>query len=161
MMDANLARRTDAVDAGTLAGALDTERGLLAELGGILRRQRQGLATDDIDAVDASVFSTNRVIHTLGEARRRRRVVLGILGGNADARLDELERVLGPEMTPAVIVARERLWTEAAVVAREIDVNRRVLRHVMHDRNRRREVSAGTPAGPHRNPNSSPVPPGR
>src|SRR3990172_1616109 len=124
MMGAKAARRTDTVDAGTLAGALDTERGLLAELGGILRRQRQGVATDDVDAVDASVFSANRVIHTLGEARRRRRAVLGILGGNANAPLEELERVLGPEMTPEVIVARERLWTEAAGVAREIEVNR-------------------------------------
>jgi len=137
MMGAKAARRTDTVDAGTLASALDTERGLLAELGGILRRQRQGVATDDVDAVDASVFSASRVIHTLGEARRRRRAVLGILGGTADAPLEELERVLGPGMRPEVIVARERLWTEAAGVAREIEVNRRVLRHVMHDRNRR------------------------
>jgi hypothetical protein len=136
MMDSSAVRVSDAVDAGMLAGALDMERGLLAELGGILRRQREGVAIDDIDVVDASVFAANRVIHTLGEARRRRRAILGILGGNADTPLEELEQALGPEMTPEVIVARERLWTEAAGVAREIEVNRRVLRHVMQDRQR-------------------------
>lgn len=136
MMNNGTICATDPVDAGTLAGALDMERGLLADLGGILRRQREGVATDDVDVVDASVFSANRVIHTLGEARRRRRAILGIIGGSADTPLEELEQVLGPEMTPAVIVARERLWTEAAGVAREIEVNRRVLRHVMQDRSR-------------------------
>jgi hypothetical protein len=136
MMVPGTLRDADTVDAGTLAGALDMERGLLAELGGILRRQREGVAADDIDVVDASVFSANRVIRTLGEARRRRRAILGILGGSADTPLEELEQVLGPGMTPEVIVARERLWTEAEGVTREMERNRRVLRHVMQDRNR-------------------------
>lgn len=119
------------VDAHRLAEALDTERRLLAELASVLHRLREGVAVQDFDLVHASTMSANRVIHTLGEARRLRRLILRILGGLDDEPLIELERVLGPEMTPEVVVARERLWTEEESVGNEIAANRRVWRHVL------------------------------
>lgn len=145
MIEGNRSYGAEAVDASMLAGALDAERGLLAELGGLLRLQREGVAMADIDAVDASVISANRLIHTLHEARRRRDAILAILGGGAGTPLEELELVLGPEMSPDLIVARERLWTETAGVAREVEVNRRVLRHIMRHRDRPDYASAVPP----------------
>jgi hypothetical protein len=119
------------VGTDALAAALNREHGLLAELNGILRRQREGLAVDDLDVVDTCVLGANRVIRTLAEARRCRGAVLEGLGGSGGTPLEDLEGTLRGGVTPDVIVAREKLWAEAAGVDHEIERNRRVLRHVL------------------------------
>ena len=121
---------------GTLADALDRERRLLGELAAVLRRQREGVATEDVQAVDDSVFAAYRVMRTIEEARRRRRAVIGLLAGVADTPIRELEAALGPRMTPAVAAARDGLELTARSVAREIAINREVLRQAIETRGR-------------------------
>src|SRR5690242_5899551 len=52
-----------------LLDALRSERKLLDELVSTLRRQRSAVGTDDLQAVDDSVFATHRILATLGQAR--------------------------------------------------------------------------------------------
>ena len=49
-----------AVDA--LANAVTTEIRLLEDLIGIMRRQREAVAVDDLSSVDDSVFATHRIL---------------------------------------------------------------------------------------------------
>lgn len=116
---------------GDLVAALETECRLLGELAEVLRSQREGVAGDDVERVDASVFAANRVLRTLEEARRYRRTVLDLLVGARDAALDDLEAALGRPVTHTLADARDRLKLQARRVAREIEINRRVLRGAM------------------------------
>jgi hypothetical protein len=70
--------------ASGLTDAFEVECRLLGELAGLLRRQREGVATDDVTVVDESVFAANRVLPTLEEARRRRRTLLQLVAGAQD-----------------------------------------------------------------------------
>ena len=110
-----------------LLDALETERRLLDELSRVLRRQREGVSRDDLAMLDESMYSAQRVLLTLQQARRRRRTLLGILGGREDCSLGELEFVLGPSTTPAVRTARDELVSTAQRLQKELDVNRRVI----------------------------------
>lgn len=118
-------------DADALVAAFETEHRLLGDLAGVLRRQREGVATDDVAMVDESVFAANRVMRTLDEARRRRRTLLGMLTGAQDTALEDLELALGRLMTDDLAKVRDRLRIQARAVAREIEINRRVLRGAM------------------------------
>lgn len=114
-----------------LVAALEAECRLLGELAEVLRSQREGVAGDDVERVDASVFAANRVIRTLEEARRYRRTLLDVLVGSHDAALEDLEAALGRSVSAALAAARDRLKLQARRVAREIEINRRVLRGAM------------------------------
>ena len=110
-----------------LADALGTERRLLTELSRVLRRQREGISTDDLAVLDESVYSAQRVLLTLQQARRRRRTLMSLLCGDEDTPLIELELALGPDVTPYLCLARDELMAAARELARELDVNRRVI----------------------------------
>lgn len=110
-----------------LTDALDTERRLLDQMAQVLRRQREGISTDDLAVLDESVYSAQRVLLTLQQARRRRRTLMTLLGGAEDTPLDELEAALGPGVTPSLSIARDRLLEAAERLARELEVNRRVI----------------------------------
>jgi hypothetical protein len=140
--------RVDTIDAATLAEALDTECRLLGDLRSVLQRQREGIASDDADAVDQSVVAANRVMRTLDEARKKRRTVVGILAAAEDTPLDELDDVLGPRMTQQLANARARLHDQAKIVARDIEVNRRILRAAMDHGARFMQALCGVPAQP-------------
>lgn len=114
-------------ETGALLDALQTETRLLLNLLQILRSQRNGVAQDDLQAVDDSVYSAQRVLLTLAEARRRRRSLMQIVGGAEDGNLDDLERALGPLMDDEMREARNELTAAARLVAAELDINRRVL----------------------------------
>lgn len=123
-------------DARGLAEAFETECRLLGELATVLRKQREGVASDDVAVVDESVFAANRVMRTLDEARKRRRTLLEIIAGAQDASLEDLELTLGRHMTPGLANVRDRLRLQAKTVAREIEINRRVLRGAMEQGDR-------------------------
>jgi hypothetical protein len=110
-----------------LAAAFDDEARLLRQLGDVLRLQRTGVARDDLGQVERSVYDAQRVLVTLGEARRRRMSLLGILVGARDAPLDELDQVLGPAMSDRLRGARDELRRVARGLSAELVVNRRVL----------------------------------
>ncbi len=110
-----------------LADAFETERWLLDELVGVLERQRDGLATNDMAVLDESVYSAQRVFLTLQQARRRRRTLLEIVAGQAEVRLADLEQTLGHDMTPQLGEARDDLLRSAQRLQREVNVNRRVI----------------------------------
>ncbi|HEX7049131.1 MAG TPA: flagellar export chaperone FlgN [Longimicrobiales bacterium] len=112
----------------TLEAAIRTELRLLDELGQILRAQREGVAADDVQRVDESIFAAHRVLQTIGEARRSRRTLLMILGGRDDITLDELDAALGPRMTDALRDARDELQRKALALSDEVSLNRHVLR---------------------------------
>ena len=118
-------RAADPRDVDALASALEGEARLLESLAETLRNQRAGVANDDVQLVDESVYGAWRVMRTLEEARRRR--------------ITLTERVLGVDVAPSewltefgpipslIGVPRERLLAVAETVAREIEINRRVL----------------------------------
>lgn len=138
----------DAVSPATLADAMENECKLLAELAGVLRRQREGVARDDAAGVDDSVVAAHRVMHTLSEARARRRALLGVLVAAEDVPLDELDVALGARMTIQLTTARKRLQDEARVVAREIEINRRVLSGALEQGDRFLQALCGAATAP-------------
>jgi hypothetical protein len=115
-----------AVDA--LASAITTEIRLLEDLIGIMRRQREAVAVDDLSSVDDSVFATHRILVTLGEARRQRRSLCRFLAGTEDLALRLLDDVLGDRMTDSLRFARDGLRAVALTLSREVEMNRQVLR---------------------------------
>jgi hypothetical protein len=114
-----------------LANALRSEARLLADLVGVMRRQREAVAEDDLDAVDESVFATHRVLNTLGEARRRRRSVNSLLGESNDLSISALDEFFGGNLPDEVRDAAETLTDIARTLQREVDMNRRVLRQAI------------------------------
>jgi hypothetical protein len=144
------ALRAGAASASSLAALVDahhSERRLLDDLVSIMQRQRSAVATDDLQGVDDSVFATHRVLVTLGEARRRRRTLNTMLAGSEEVGARELADAFGGHVPVALQEARDALRTAAAALAREVDVNRRVLREALAsgDEYMRRLVGAGEP----------------
>ncbi len=127
------ARRETAVE--VLSDVLGTERRLLEELMHVMQKQRAAVADDDLQALDDSVFATYRVLATLGEARRRRKSVNRLLGGEEDMNVNDLEDILGDRATPAVIDARNALQDAAVSLSREVDINKQVLKSAMDNGN--------------------------
>ncbi len=126
-------RRETAVE--VLSDVLGTERRLLEELMLVMQKQRAAVAADDLQALDDSVFATYRVLATLGEARRRRKSVNRLLGGEEDMNVNDLEEILGDRATPTVIDARNALQDAAVSLSREVDINKQVLRTAMDNGN--------------------------
>ena len=126
-------RRESAVE--VLSDVLGTERKLLEELMHVMRKQRAAVETDDLQALDDSVFATYRVLATLGEARRRRKSVNRLLGGAEDMNVNDLEEILGDRATREVIDARNALQQAAGQLSHEVDINKQVLRLAMDNGN--------------------------
>lgn len=122
-----------AVDA--LASAVTTEIRLLEDLIGIMRKQREAVAVDDLSTVDDSVFATHRILVTLGEARRQRRSLCRFLAGTEDLALRLLDDVLGDRMTDSLRFARDGLRAVALTLSREVELNRQVLRGALSSGN--------------------------
>lgn len=114
-----------------LVDALVSEKRLIEELNTIMLRQREAVAADDLQSVDDSVYSVQRVLFTLGEARKRRRAINERLGFEADIPLRELLESLGARATDTLRTAREGLQTAARALSREVSVNRQVLREAL------------------------------
>jgi hypothetical protein len=120
-----------AVARDRMIDALGSERRLIEELIGLMRRQRAAVGADDLQGVEETVYSMQRVLHTLGEARRRRRALNVRFGHAEDLNLRDLETALGPGFSPRVHEAREELQNAAQTLSGEVAVNRRVLREAL------------------------------
>lgn len=119
------------VTASALCTVLATETRLLNELIAIMQRQRDGASRGDLAAVDDSVFATQRVLHTLAEARRRRHAIYRMLGAPDDAGARALAATLGAALAPDLAQALETLMTAARELAQHVDVNRAALRQAL------------------------------
>ncbi|MDH5758213.1 MAG: flagellar protein FlgN [Gemmatimonadota bacterium] len=111
----------------TLAEAFGSETRLLRELERVLERQRTAVGQDDLGSVDDSVYAAQRILLTLAQAKRRRKSLLHLMVGNEELPLAELDTALGMGMTESVRRARDELHEAAQTLARELDLNRRVL----------------------------------
>jgi hypothetical protein len=114
-----------------LTSAVASEVRLLEDLIGIMRRQRNAVASDDLQGVDDSVFATHRVLVTLAEARRRRRALNQLVAGTEDVPLRSIEEHLGERMTDELRFARDGLHAAALTLSKEVETNRHVLREAI------------------------------
>lgn len=114
-----------------LADAMQSERRLIDELIAIMKQQREAVATDDLQSVDDSVFAVQRVLHTLGEARKRRRSLNVRFGQAEDAPLRDVLESLGPYANDGLHASRESLQDAARTLAREVSTNRQILREAL------------------------------
>jgi len=132
----------------TLAETLRAEARLLEDLVSIMSRQRDAVSHDDIDALDDTVFSTHRVLVTLGEARRRRRSLNALLGGSDDLSLSALDELFSRNVPAEIRTAAGRLTDTAKLLQREVEINRRVLRVAIEAGDRLVRVLMGSPLTP-------------
>jgi hypothetical protein len=132
----------------SLVDAFSTERRLLEELIAVMRRQRDAVGGDDLQGVDDTVFATHRVLVTLAESRRRRRTLNTLIGYSEDLGIHALDEALGPRMTPALRVARDELHGAARTLAREVSLNRRILREALACGDAFARALAGAEASP-------------
>jgi len=119
------------VTASALCNVLASETRLLNELIAILQRQREAASRGDYAIVDDSVFATQRVLHTLTEARRRRRAIYRMLGAPEDAGARALAATLGAAIAPDLAQALETLMTAAGELAQHVEANRAALRKTL------------------------------
>lgn len=131
-----------------LHDALISERKLLDDLIGQMRRQRAAVAADDIEGVDESTFATHRILATLGQARTRRRQLNILLGGSEDCTLRELEDMLGDQVDTRLRDARLRLTQAADLLTREVGMNRKLLREALTHTDQHVRTLVGAPAQP-------------
>lgn len=117
--------------ADRLADTLRSEAVLLTELSATMQRQRDAVACDDLDGIDESVFAAHRVLTTLAETRRRRRLLAELLGETGDLSLSALERYFGGAPPANVRAATDELSEAARNLQRHGELNRRVLRRAI------------------------------
>lgn len=128
-----------------LYDALVSERKLLDELIAQMRRQRSAVGSDDIDSVDDSTFATHRVLATLGQARTRRRQLNLLISGNQDTTLRQIEEMLGANVDGRLRDARQRLQHSADILAREVGMNRKLLREAITSNDQHVRTLVGAP----------------
>jgi hypothetical protein len=114
-----------------LVDALHTERRLVEELTAVMLRQRACVAAEDLQGVEDSVFAVQRILFTLGEARKRRRQINVRLGQDEDTALHTLVEALGARASEALVLSRASLQESARALAREVATNRQVLREAL------------------------------
>lgn len=144
-VDASLVNAASTIAA--LADSLRSESKLLGDLAGIMRRQRESVAHDDLQGVDDSVFSTHRVLVTLQEARRRRRTLNHVLGEGDDLSVVALQEFFNGELPPNVAEAATALRESALALQQEVTVNRRVLREAISAGDREVQMLVGAATG--------------
>lgn len=114
-----------------LTDVLRVECRLLQELLAVVRRQREAVVTDDLPAVEESVYATHRVLHTLNEARRQRRSINRLLGEPDDLSLDGIGHALGPALPDDLRGVRDDLERLARALTLEVESNRKILQKVL------------------------------
>jgi len=121
--------RAEAAD--SLARALLQEASLLTRMAETLQNQREAVAAEDLAGVDDTIFSGQRILRTLAEARLRRRTLLHVLVGDPEHHLCDLPETLGPRTTPSLDQALPAIEAAAQELAKELRVNREILSSAM------------------------------
>lgn len=134
-----------AAAAAAILDVLTTERRLVDDLTQIVGRQRNAVADDDLETVDGTSHDMQRVLFTLDEARRRRRSITQLLGAG-DVALGDLEHLLGDAMNDGIREVRIGLRNAADRLAREVAVNRHILRLALDSSDARVARLSGAPA---------------
>ena len=141
---------TPAVIAALLE-ALRTEQRLVDDLAATMRRQRTAVGGDDLETVDDTVFATHRLLATLGQARLRRRQLGRLVAGNDDVPIRRLrEHAASAAATEpgadALRTACDAVLAGATALAREVDLNRRLLRDALAGGEAHARTLRGLPA---------------
>ncbi|HEY0777725.1 MAG TPA: hypothetical protein VGD56_07140 [Gemmatirosa sp.] len=134
-----------------LIEALRTEHRFVDDLAATMRRQRAAVGSDDLETVDDTVFATHRLLATLGQARLRRRQLARLVAGSDDVPIRHIRtRAAAAAATEpgadALCHACDALLAGAAVLAREVDMNRRVLRDALAGGDAHARALRGLPA---------------
>ena len=111
--------------------AFGSERRLVDELIGLMRRQRLAVGSDDVQHIEEIVYAVHRVLCTLREARKRRFALNVRFGLGECLELRNLEDALGSLFTSHIRDAREALESAAQTLAGEVAINRRLLREAV------------------------------
>jgi hypothetical protein len=114
-----------------LAAAMEREAAVVRDLGAALATQRQAVSTSAPDALNASVDAIGRILLTLDEARRGRDAALAAVCGEAPPPLGRLEDGIAGALPDELVRARADLEAAATQVAREVVINRTVLRRAV------------------------------
>jgi hypothetical protein len=112
----------------SLIDSLMSERRLVEELTTIMLRQRAAVAAEDLQGVDDSVYAVQKVLLTLGEARKRRHSLNTRLGFAEDIPLRDLIEVMGSSAPDSLRTASRQLQETAKTLAHEVAINRQILR---------------------------------
>ncbi len=113
-----------------IEGLIDTlrsERRLIDDLRVLMIRQREAVAGDQMQELEDTVFAVQRVMLTLGEARKRRRTLSERLGCDPETTPRYLPDALGSQASREVVDASRDLVESAEALSREVAVNRDVL----------------------------------
>ncbi|MGI9626403.1 MAG: flagellar protein FlgN [Longimicrobiales bacterium] len=110
-----------------LAVALREEAALIESLIEVLQRQRRGIAENDLTVVDETVSGSQRILLTLGEARKKRRRLVQILAAGQSETGTPGEEQLGP----AARVAWRQLKDVAGRLSSTLSVNQSVLQEAI------------------------------
>ena len=140
--------QSPAQDAGWTSALTDTmitERRLLDDLIGVLKNQQIGVADNDITAVDETVYAAQRIFLTLRQARRHRRGLLIALMGQKEVTLGDMDVALGSGMTASLREARDDLQAAAQQLARQLEINRKVIEEVTANGDRLIRAVYGSP----------------
>lgn len=114
-----------------LLRALRDEYSVLEDLVVTLDRQRKAVATDDINAVNDSVFVAHRLLGAYREARSRRRSAVILACGGGEGSVEDLPRALGVRMSDEERHASDALRSAARRLVEAVDQNRRLLHAAM------------------------------
>jgi hypothetical protein len=112
---------------GELESALSEERALIEDLGQVLLRQREGVAADDPELVEATGHAISRTLLTLEEARRRRTALITLVIGNPGIALEDLQPHLGIPLPAGLMEARAQVRRAGEAIAADVAINQDVL----------------------------------
>ena len=131
--------------ARSLGAALERETKLLGDLLQVLTKHREALASDDLTTIDDTIFSVQRILRTLAEARKKRRTLLEIMGIDPETPMDELEDSLNPSAAPELREAVQAFRAIALELTNELEINQKVLNCAFESRKTFIEALGGGP----------------
>lgn len=124
-------QQSDQVALRELARALAREARLLDDLREVLLRQRNGVATNDANAIESSVHAMGRTLHTLGDVQSHRTQLIASVGGTADQALEELAATLTEPVATEFREARAAARRAGSAVARELAINQHIIQRAL------------------------------
>ena len=114
-----------------LASHVQREIELLRTLQEALAAQRGAIAQGEAAAVNGNVEAVSRIVLSIEEAHERRGRCLAALPGAPENDLSRLEAALGDPIPDRLELLRAELRRQAREVAREAQINQRVLARTM------------------------------